>query len=679
MADLTNILGGAWSPPREPTPALPEHQLIDAIRGAGLEPPESITMDGNIHRFRSGSKGRGAGDKTGWYVAYGDGAPAGRFGCWRAGIEQSWRADIGRKLSPAEEMAHIRRMAEAAAQRDAERKRAQEVAADTVEAIWTGCTGALPDHPYLARKGVQPHGARVTGDGRLVVPLYDENGELASLQYIASDGSKLYHSGGKTGGCFALIGTMDAPGVLYIAEGYATAATIHETTGRPCVVAYSASNLVNICGMLRERFGQAQELVIVADNDASGTGQKYADQCAAKYGARVVMPPDQGMDANDYRAAGGDLAALLEPPPADDWLVPVSDMLAQPAPLRWLVKGWIPEQCLGMIHGPSGSGKTFVMLDICLSIAAGIESWNGNKSKRGCVIYLAGEGNYGMRSRVAAWLQHHHLKSADMLVSKSGCDLNTPTGWAHAMQYIRQVAATRRVVAVVVDTLHRFLKGDENSAEDAKTMIDACDAIKREAQCSVWLVHHTGLADSAQNRARGSSAWRGALDVELGINGEGDKKALAQHKMKDAEQARPLQFALEPVEIDGWTDEDGEPVKGTVVKWLGEAEPASKKATKADEAMQSYVEAWRALGCETDAEGRPVVSATAWRDWMIKNGVPERTAKNKTIPSRDRPSDTLGYLIKCGKVKKGLIEGLFVPVDKLEIATITAFRNVNES
>jgi phage/plasmid primase-like uncharacterized protein len=38
----------------------------------------------------------------------------------------------------------------------------------------------------LARKGINPHGARITGDGRLIVPLYDQDGTLSSLQYIAA-------------------------------------------------------------------------------------------------------------------------------------------------------------------------------------------------------------------------------------------------------------------------------------------------------------------------------------------------------------------------------------------------------------------------------------------------------------------------------------------------------------
>ena len=104
MTDLSKILGGPWSPPPEKRVAPPEEQLIDAMREAGLEPPDQVIMDGKIHRFRSGTKGSGSkgGDKPGWYLVFGDGVPAGRFGCWRAGIEVTWRAEIGRKLTQTE-------------------------------------------------------------------------------------------------------------------------------------------------------------------------------------------------------------------------------------------------------------------------------------------------------------------------------------------------------------------------------------------------------------------------------------------------------------------------------------------------------------------------------------------------------------------------------------------------
>ena len=59
MTDLCQIFGGPWSPPQEKRIDPPEVQLLDAIQAAGLEPPDRIIMDGNLHRFRSGTKGSG--------------------------------------------------------------------------------------------------------------------------------------------------------------------------------------------------------------------------------------------------------------------------------------------------------------------------------------------------------------------------------------------------------------------------------------------------------------------------------------------------------------------------------------------------------------------------------------------------------------------------------------------
>lgn len=628
MADLTNILGGPWSPPQGNTLS-PEDQLRDAIAGSGLSPPRDILLDGKIHRFPSGTKGSGGhGDKSGWYIAFGDGVPAGRFGCWRSGIESTWRADIGRKLTHTEEMAHVRRMAEAKALRDAEAARKQEVASNTIETIWSECGPASDDHPYLKKKGIKTHGARVTGDGRLVVPLFDQAGTLSSLQYIAADGGKLYHSGAQTGSRFWQVGAFDEPGTLYIAEGFATAATIHEATHRPCIVAYSASNLVPVTGILREIHGAAQDIVIVADHDASGVGQRYAEQAAAKFGARMVMPPEPG-DANDYAQAGHDLAALLSPP-KDDWLVPADDFCSQPAPISWLVKRWIQNQALVMVHGPSGGGKTFVVLDWCLRIAAAVPDWSGLKVRPGTVVYLAGEGHHGLRGRVAAWKVRNGAGPLSMWLSRDGCDLNTPAGYLRVVDNIR--ALPKRPNLIVVDTLHRFLLGDENSAQDAKTMLDACGALMSEFNCSVLLVHHTGVSDEAQHRARGSSAWRGALDIEISIvpGKDGGPIQIVQRKSKDAELAEPVWAELQSVTIPGWMDEDAQPVTSAVVS-LTEAPVAAKKESKVESLRKQFEAAWWASGAE-DRNGMPYVTRSALRAKLLEDGCTEATADKKMKP-----------------------------------------------
>ncbi len=657
--NLVDILGGPWSPPAKIEPDPPEVQLKRSMEAAGLTPPVVVVLDGKLHRFQSGTKGTpGKGDKTGWYVAYSDGIPAGRFGCWRLGFEAPWRADIGRELTISEQMANTRRLAEAKALRDAEVAKSREVAADTVSAIWSSCMAASEAHPYLVRKGIAPHGARVTSDGRLAVPLYTPEGALASLQYIDADGGKLYHTGGQTGGCYWVVGTMDEPGPLYIAEGFATAATIHQVTGRPCAVAYSASNLVPVTGTLRETYGAVQELVIVADNDASGTGQKYADQASAKHGARVITPPVHG-DANDYAQAGGDLAGLLQPQQSD-WLIPADDFAQKPAPISWLVKHWLQDRALIMVHGPSGGGKTFVVLDWCLSMAAGLPEWNSHKVKAGAVVYLAGEGHHGLRGRVAAWKVARGAVSLSMWLSRAGCDLNTAEGYRRVVESVRALGELPRLI--VVDTLHRFLLGDENSAQDAKTMLDACNALMAEFDCSVLLVHHTGVSEEAQHRARGSSAWRGALDIEVSIiPAKADAPMqIVQRKSKDAELAQPVYATLESVTIPGWVDEDGEAVTSAVVK-LADAPVERQKESATAKHRKLFENAWWASGAEV-REGMPYVSRSAFMSYLMESGVvkSEASAKQYAKPSvTDKPIGALtlaeiiapfehGWAVICG-------------------------------
>jgi putative DNA primase/helicase len=627
MADLTSVFGGPWSPPPEPRVDPVEVQLADAMRAAGLDPPDSIIIDGKLHRWHTGHGRRT--DKTGWYSVYPDGVPAGAFGCWRLGIDAKFVAVIGRKQTPAEEMAHAARIAAARKEREEVKARLHEAVSDTVTEIWSKGQDASPKHPYLLRKGVQPHGAKVTGDGRLMLPLLNSDGTISSLQYIDADGGKLYHSGGQVGGKFWMLGTLDQPGKLYVAEGFATAATIHEVTGRPCVVAYSASNLPATMAELRAALGGHQEIVIVADNDRSGTGQMYADQAAAKHGARVVMPPEIG-DANDWYTSGHDLLLLLEPP-MEEWLIHADDFSAQPAPISWLVKNWLQEKALIMVHGPSGGGKTFVVLDMCLRIASGMDNWCGQRVKHGAVVYLAGEGHHGLRGRIAAWKHYHKAGRLDMWLSRDGCDLNTTGGYAKVVEHIRALPTPPKVI--IVDTLHRFLAGDENSAQDAKTMLDACAMLMREFGCSVVLVHHTGVSEEAQHRARGSSAWRGALDIEISVvPGKNGPLQIVQRKSKDAELAATIHADLQQVAIPGWMDEDGQQVTSAVIV-QSDAPPDVRKDSKLEGHRKTFVNAWVDSSMDIEDDAPYLTKSFLVAHLVDKMGYTNATAEQYTKPS----------------------------------------------
>ena len=639
MTDIKNIFGGPFIPSSKQVDP-PELQLADAMRSAGIEPPHKLEIDGQLHRFSTKGRKR---DDSGWYIAFPDEPVAGRFGCWRDQIDAVFKAEIGRELTAAENMAITRRQVEAKAERERAREKKAEVAASTVDTIWTEAIAASPDHPYLKRKSIEPHGARLTGDGRLIVPLYSADGDLASLQYISED-EKRYHPGGTTKACSWTLGEV-TPGPIFVAEGYATAATIHEISGRPCVIAYSANNLPEIVGQLRDIYGQAQEIVIVADNDASGVGRNKADEASAKHGGRIVMPPNEG-DANDYQQEGGDLAGLLFPP-ADDWLIPADEFSEQPAPIRWQIKRWLQSQALIMVHGPSGGGKTFMVLDMVLSVASkgAVSEWFGNKVRPGTVVYLAGEGHHGLRGRVAAWKQHKAILGLDMWLSRHGLDLNTPRGYQKTADALRALPNSPEII--VVDTLHRFLDGDENSAADAKSMLDACAALINEFECSVILVHHTGVNAEAQHRARGSSAWRGALDIEISVV-PGDTIEIIQRKSKDAEEAESVFAELQSVPIQGWLDEDGEQVTSAVLV-AGQEPVKAKKDSPLAKHQKMFENAWWTSGAE-DINSQPYLTRAGLTRKLESDGMAERTIQNMLNPSYD--NKLIGALLLANMIEK---------------------------
>ena len=656
MADLSNVLGGPWSPPPEKRVAPPEEQLLDAIKSAGLEPPDQVIFDGKLHRFKSGTKGSAkTGDKSGWYVVFGDGVPAGRFGCWRMGFESPWRADVGRKLTATEEMANARRLAEAKALREAALEKQHEVAAATVEAIWTAAQAASPDHPYLKRKGIQAHGARITGDGRLIVPLFDKDGALATLQYIDNEGGKLYHPGGEAGGKFWMVGSLDEPGVLYVAEGFATAATIHETTGRPCVATYSASSLVPVTGSLREMFGIGQDIVIVADHDKHGVGQKYADQASAKFGARVIIPPIEGMDANDYAQAGHDLVGLLVQQTGsaviDKLQVVFGDQLGSDyeAPDE-LVEGLMTIGSSVVVYGDSNSGKTFWALSVATAIASG-EDCYGRKTDPGLVVYLASEAPASIRSRMQAIKKFHGCSLENLAMVP--VPMNFYSGDQDAPDVIElvraiEVAKGKPVRLIIGDTLARMSAGaNENSGEDMGPVMARFDQVATATGAAMMIIHHNGK-DAAKG-ARGWSGIRAHIDTEIEVSEKEGTRSVTVTKQRELpSKGETIYFKLEVIEMG--TTKFGGPATTCVAVPDQEAATTKphKKPTKHDENVRTVERAWWASGAE-EREGFPYVSRSALRDLLVKDGATERTAKNKTEASR--PDGIISQMLNAGALE----------------------------
>ncbi|EMI3953335.1 toprim domain-containing protein [Enterobacter hormaechei] len=195
-------------------------------------------------------------------------------------------------------------VAAAEAGTEADRKAAAALAVRLLEK-----TRPATGNAYLTRKGFAGRecltltASHKTGGvayraGDVVVPLYDETGALVNLQLISSDGLKRTLKGGQVkGACHVIEGKKQAGKRLWIAEGYATALTVHHLTAETVMVALSSVNLLSLASLVRQKHPACQ-IVLAADRDLSGDGQSKAAAAADACEGIVALPPVFG-DWND--------------------------------------------------------------------------------------------------------------------------------------------------------------------------------------------------------------------------------------------------------------------------------------------------------------------------------------------------------------------------------------------
>lgn len=215
--------------------------------------------------------------------------------------------------SPEELARRDRERAERQRQEQARTEAAHARTAVEAAALWAEASDR-GESAYLTRKGVQAHGVRFAIDGRLLVPMCDERGELRNLQTINASGEKRFLPGGRKSGLWHWCGTPDGAPVLIACEGYATAASVHQATGCPVAVAFDAGNLANVAKTLR-KLHPAALLVLCGDDDQSteartGTnpGREKAEAAARAVHGLAVFPaplPENGSDFNDLHQASG--------------------------------------------------------------------------------------------------------------------------------------------------------------------------------------------------------------------------------------------------------------------------------------------------------------------------------------------------------------------------------------
>ena len=205
-------------------------------------------------------------------------------------------------------------------------------------------------------------------------------------------------------------------------------------------------------------------------------------------------------------------------------------------PRRWIVEGWLPLDAVGAIIAPAGKGKSFYALSLALELARG-GTFAGEKLEASPVLYVAAERPTDIRDRLEAWQAHHDRKAPEAFRVFAPTLPPQLTAQDHLEALCEKVRREKPRV-VVLDTFARMTLGlEENSSRDMGQVMEALDRIRHATGGGlVLVVHHTGKDPS--RGARGSTAFLGAIDFQITL--DGDAKALEAKVTKSNAGPQPL-------------------------------------------------------------------------------------------------------------------------------------------
>lgn len=295
----------------------------------------------------------------------------------------------------------------------------------------------------------------------------------------------------------------------------------------PIIVAFDCDETGQRAGRLVCRQLREAGFVARAVDLGLGKGGDLADFCMLhEHGVVAALNQAKLLPDSDL---------VIENLPRRNWYIIHASELRNLPPIEWIVPGEIPARGITLLYGASGSGKSFLALDYALKVA---------QSKP--VLYMAGEGEYGYRQRVAAWCQHHKQNEGRLHLCIGAVSLLETAD----LDAFLEIVKTIQPAVVVIDTMARSMVGaDENSARDMGLFIRACENVKHTLGCAVLVIHHTGKAGVQE---RGSSALRGASDSIIRVSVEDDLISVECSKTKDAQPfpTRYMRLLTVPVEIE---------------------------------------------------------------------------------------------------------------------------------
>lgn len=421
----------------------------------------------------------------------------------------------------------------------------------------------------------------------------DEDGELL-FQVIRYDDPKTFRQrrpdpAGREEWSWSVKGVRQIPYHLCDILNLEGRGTVYVVEGEKDADKLKAAGFVATCNAggagkwpegLSEFFG-GLDVVIIPDNDAAGRGHCDMVGASLKGVANSVgildLPdlPPKG-DVSDWLAAGNSADKLSElttrpwrPAPPESAFGAILWSAIDKVEMRqdWLIDDLFFAGDAVLAYGASGSGKSFLAVDMGLAIARGVP-FLGKATRKGAVLYQAGEGGKGIVKRLKAYRLHHGIWNQDIpfVLLPATVNLFSADGDVEAFTQeclTWKAALDEPLSLIVIDTFSTASTGaNENASEDMGRMLAAGQKIQAATGAAIMWVHHK---NAAGDRERGHTSLRANVDSALEVirDPETNERTLRIAKVKDGEDGEKIGFQLQSVDIGA--RDDGKPITSCVV------------------------------------------------------------------------------------------------------------------
>lgn len=327
--------------------------------------------------------------------------------------------------------------------------------------------------------------------------------------------------------------------------------------------------------------------------------------------------------------------------------------------IDWLVEGLVPRHSVALIAALQGRGKSWLALDLAYAAATGGQ-WVGRFPVKRSRVLIVDEENqpplFHRRLHLLATGRRCAVPDDVFVLAGKGVNFDD----ADSFKALRQEIARKRPQLVIVDSLIRVHRRDENEATGMASVFRGVSELVREYGVTFLLVdHQRKTADRSGDGAltvRGSTEKLAFVDVAFVISQpkDGHHLVVAHVKSRWSQPVEPFAFVIEDTDDqgvavryvgeEGVTKQDkrlGRP-KNVILDILRdgpkkrhdlkrEAGPRGVSEKRMDEALEALVEEHK-----VDRRGWREGRAHGWEYWLCE---PAEVGASDREHAEERESD----------------------------------------